>query len=308
MNRKFRVAIFGIGGVGGYIGGKLAGYYKDSPGTEVIFISRGDNKQAIIDNGLKVISAAGEMIVHPHLISNDPEEIGYVDLLLCCTKAYSLEDGIKSLEGCISSNTLILPLLNGVDSAARIRNIFPVASVLQGCIYIVSKLIAPGVIKQSGDFYSMHFGSDEVPQEQLVFVEKLFKEAGINVVLEDNILRKLWQKFSFLSPVATYTSAFNISLGKILDEPEHRDTLRDLMIEVLQLAGASGIELPADIVERNFELIAKLPYEATSSMQADFSAGKNTELETLTGFVAKKAKDYNLDLKNYDSLYQQLSG
>ena len=306
MNNKYRIAVLGIGGVGGYIGGRLAAYYAEHGDAEIIFIARGDNKQAIKENGLKVISAAGEQIVHPHLVSDDPNEIGPIDLLLCCTKAYSIEDSMRLLAACISKDTVILPLLNGVDNTERIKSIFPDAQVLYGCIYIVSKLIGPGIVKQSGNVYSLHFGSNEVPGEQLSSIEKIFKDAGINAIKEEDMIQTLWQKFSFLSPLATYTSATNMSVGKILAEEEHRNVLIGLMQELLRVALVLGIKLPDDTIERNLERMSKFPYEATSSMQTDFVSGKNTELETLTGFVVRNAGKHKLQVNNYEALYETL--
>lgn len=116
MTSRFRIAIFGVGGVGGYIGGKLAAHYSDSEDVEVIFIARGENERAIKSNGLRVTTPEGEQLVHPSMVTSLPQQIGVVDLIICCIKTYDL-DAISSLKSCITDDTAILPLLNGVDAS-----------------------------------------------------------------------------------------------------------------------------------------------------------------------------------------------
>ncbi len=306
MKEKYRIAILGIGGVGGFLGGKLAAAYSQSPDTEVIFIARGNNAQAIRENGLKLITPAEEIIISPDKVTNDPGQIGNIDLLICCTKTYDLEDSIRALSTSLTPATIILPLLNGVDNTEKIQALLPEAKVLHGCIYIVSKLIAPGVVQQRGEFYSLHFGGDETLTDEMHKLEELFKKANINAVLEENIEEKVWSKFSFISPIATYTSAHNISIGKILESDAHKSSLKELMAELLTQAKALNINLPADSIEKNFLVMEKLPYEATSSMQADFANNKPTELETLTGYVVRKAAEQHISLDAYADTYRLL--
>jgi 2-dehydropantoate 2-reductase len=306
MQKKYRVAILGIGGVGGFLGGKLAAAYGNTDNTEIIFVARGNNAQAIKENGLKLITASEEIIACPDSVADNATSVGEIDLLICCTKAYDLESSFKALSSSVTSKTMILPLLNGVDSTEKLKLLFPAAQVLQGCIYIVSKLIGPGIVKQSGEFYSLHFGGDEKLKCEMHKLLGLFQQANINVVLEDNIHEKMWSKFSFISPLATYTSAYNISIGMILESNEHTVSLKNLMSELIALAKTLDINLPVDCIETNILVMKKLPFEATSSMQADFANHKLTELETLTGFVVRKASEQGIKLDSYTEMYRLL--
>ncbi|WP_276133389.1 ketopantoate reductase family protein [Polluticoccus soli] len=299
MTTKYRIAILGIGGVGGFIGGRLAACYSGGGAVEVVFIARGENLEAIKKNGLQLTTAYGEDTVHPDIVTDNANEIGPIDLLICCTKTYGLEESLAAVKNAVTENTVILPLLNGVDNAERVAAIFPQAKVLHGLIYIVSKLVAPGVVQQKGEFHAVHTGSDSIPAGELGFIHEVLDQAGINHVPEKNIVEKIWSKFSFISPVASYTSAYNISIGQILEDTAHSHAVTQLMNEVIALAGSTGIQLPADTVAKNFEVMSKLPYEATSSMQADFAAGRKTELEKLTGYVVKQAAAHGLILSGY---------
>lgn len=307
MQKKYRIAILGIGGVGGFIGGKLAASHSHSDDVEVIFIARGDNGEAIKEHGLKLITPSGETTVYPDMVAGAGTAMGEIDLLICCTKTYDLESGVQALSSCITSRTMVLPLLNGIDSTEKLRSLVPSANILQGCIYLVSKLISPGVVQQRGEFHSLHFNGDKALPAELSGLLDLFMKSGINAVVEDNIHEKVWSKFSFISPVATYTSAYDISVGKILESGEHSMAIKTLMAELVGLAKTLDIHLAADVIENNFLVMGKLPYEATSSMHADFAANKPTELETLTGSVVRKAKEKGIRLDAYSDIYQLLS-
>ena len=108
MALKFRIAVIGIGGVGGYLGAKLAAKYAGSANTEIIFIARGDNAAAIRSNGLKLITSQGEETAHPALVTSQPETLGLVDLIFCCVKSYDLESGLAPFKECVSEKTTII--------------------------------------------------------------------------------------------------------------------------------------------------------------------------------------------------------
>ncbi len=95
MSNKYRIGILGIGAVGGYFGGKLAAKHRDSNEVEIIFISRGENAKAIAENGLKIITPAGEIVANPSLVSANPVEIGKLDFVLCTCKTYDLKSGLE---------------------------------------------------------------------------------------------------------------------------------------------------------------------------------------------------------------------
>ena len=162
MHEIKRIAFLGIGGVGGYYGGKLASCYAHSTEMEIIFIARNENEKAIREKGLLLRTASGEEYIHPKLISHDLVEIGTIDLLLCSVKAYNLEESLQQIQSCISPDTIILPLLNGVNNRTRIHALLPWVNCWQGCAYIVSRLIQPGIVHETGQWNQLLFGDDSI--------------------------------------------------------------------------------------------------------------------------------------------------
>ncbi|MBC5775073.1 2-dehydropantoate 2-reductase [Pontibacter sp. KCTC 32443] len=301
-----KIAVAGIGGVGGYFGGKLAQHYQDSDEVEIYFIARGENEKIIRQKGLTVETPTENFTAHPKLVTSDPTQIGEVDLLICCTKSYDLEQSILQLKPCISRNTVILPLLNGIDSYERIKAVYLENEVWEGCVYIVSRLTDPGLVTVSGDFNSLFFGSDNGTNTKLELALQLFKEAGISATLSQKIKQTIWEKYLFISTIATLTSYLDVSIGAILAKQENLDLLYSLLQELIQVGKAKGINLQEDSVQKTTARMAKLPYETTSSMHSDYQKGKNTEVDSLTGYVVKLGQQLQIPVPTYTRLYAAL--
>ena len=155
-----RIAIIGIGGVGGYFGGKLAKAFENSDQHEIIFIARGEHLKAIKENGLQLFTREGDYIAWPKIATDNPTEAGIFDLVFFCTKSYSLDSTAQQFSSCINKNTIVIPLLNGVNSAERLRAVLPKSEVISGSVYIIAHIEKPGVIHQEGGACKLTFGTD----------------------------------------------------------------------------------------------------------------------------------------------------
>ena len=308
MHEIKRIAFLGIGGVGGYYGGKLASCYAHSTEMEIIFIARNENEKAIREKGLLLRTASGEEYIHPKLISHDPVEIGTIDLLICSVKAYNLEESLQQIQSCISPDTIILPLLNGVNNRTRIHALLPWVNCWQGCAYIVSRLIQPGIVHETGQWNQLLFGDENVSGEIIQKVESIFTKAGINAKGIQQITPVLWTKFIFLSPIATMTTLLNAPIGAVLNEEQQKNNLFRLIQEIASIANAQGIGLPVTIVADTLNKIESLPFETYSSMHFDHYRGKKTEIDSLTGQVCKLGKSMGIPTPAHDEALALLKG
>lgn len=297
-----RIGILGLGGVGGYFGGLLAKAYQKSDDVEIIFIARGETQKAIAENGLKIVTDDSEMIVRPNLVSNDPSEIGVLDYLICATKTYDIEESFTSLKSCIKKETIILPLYNGVDAQERIKKILPDNEVLQGCVYIVSMIFSPGTIRRIGFYEKLFFGSKTASFSKMEELKNILQKAKVESYLVENIEETVWEKFIFISALASATSYLNQNIGEILSNSESKVTYIELLHEIEDVAQAKGLKLPHDIVAQSIQKLEKSPKEATSSMHRDLLAGKNTEALSLTQFVVNEGKKYGVKTPLYEKI------
>ena len=304
---KTRIGILGLGGVGGYFGGLLAKAYFESDAIEIVFIARGEIQKAIAQNGLKISTDVTEMTVFPSLVSNDPEEIKKLDYLICATKTYDIETSFESIKNCIAKNTIILPLYNGVDATERIQIEFPENVILQGCVYIVSMIELPGVVSKIGPYEKLFFGSKDGPFSKLNELQSIFKNAGIDSYLVANIEETVWEKFIFISALASATSYLNVNIGGILDNPENKAIYRSLVNEISAVAVAKGVLMSSDIVAQTIIKLEKTPKDATSSMHRDLLAGHKMEVNSLTKYVVSEGLKYGVETPVYQKILEKLS-
>ncbi len=305
MNKKTRIIIVGIGGVGGYFGGLLAKEYSNSNEVEIIFIARGEHLKKIKSDGLKIIIGEIEFTVHPFLATDNFAEAGPADYIILCTKSYDLEETIEKLNPCLGRNTVVVPLLNGVDSVQRIKAIIPHATVSEGCAYIVSHIKTPGVIENIGIVQKIFFGLDGTTDERFLILEKIMRQAGIDATFSQTISTLVWTKFIFISAIATATSYFDKTVGEVAEK--HNDILFNLIEEVKQIALAKNIAIDSDITEKALDRVKNVPYNNTTSMQRDFKNEKpHTELESLTNYVIKTGQKLNIPTPTYQKLYDTL--
>lgn len=300
-----RIAIVGLGGVGGFIGGRLADAYEGI--HDIIFFARGEHAKAIQSIGLKLQAHQTDITARPFCVTQKAEEAGPLDLIVCCVKSYDLETAMAPLHPCIHNSTMILPLLNGVDAAERLDKLFPQTDILDGCIYIVARLTEPGIIKVSGTNHLMHFGDRKGNSPRLQPTEALFKNAGIETHLSKNIQQTMWEKFLFISPIATLTSYLDRCLGEILSREEDKQQLIGLMAELKTVTEAKRIILSENIIDKHLTKMASLPYDTTSSMHSDFKKGGRTEIESLTGYVVKMGLEWSVSTPLYQTMFEKLS-
>jgi len=305
MSDKIKILIAGIGGVGGYFGGLLAKAYAGVENMEIYFLARGEHLEKIRNNGLKVIKGEVNFTARPFLATANTSEIGAVDYVVISTKNYDLEDIINQLKPCIANNTTILPLLNGVEAVQKIRSAFPNNLVPAGCAYIVAAIKEPGVVENMGNRQEIHFGLEGKSDKRLTKLEDIFKAAGIEATLSQEIAKVIWEKFIFLSCIATATSYFDKTIGKLLKE--HLSTLTELLNEVTAIALKKGIKLDSTIKAKAIEHYTALPADATSSMHRDYLNHKpHTELSSLTGYVVRKAEKLHLKTPIFNKAYLAL--
>lgn len=113
-----RIAIFGAGGIGGYLGGRLP-----QAGEEVVLIARGEHLQAIRDHGLRVDSVNGDFVATSALATDNPTEAGTVDAVILGVKAWQVTDAAKPMRPMIGSNTFVVPIQNGVEAHGQLASV-----------------------------------------------------------------------------------------------------------------------------------------------------------------------------------------
>jgi 2-dehydropantoate 2-reductase len=278
-----RIAVVGTGGVGGGFGAALA-----KVGADVTFIARGAHLAAIKSRGLQVRSDRGDIHLLPTRATDNPAEIGKVDIVLFCVKLWDVESAGETIKPLIGPDTAVIPLQNGVDAAERLIPILGSGAVMGGVAQISASITAPGVIQQVGTFMRMIFGElDGRHSQRGEDFLKLCLRAGFDATLSDQILTDLWMKFILLASNASVMAATRQPIGKLRDDPDLRPVFVAAYREVVDVGRARGIALPADAVDRIVELTSHMPAAMKASMALDLDRGNRLELPWLGGKVVE---------------------
>lgn len=300
--KPFTIGILGIGGVGGYFGGLLSRKYAKSNNVNIVFLAKPNTAEIIKKSGLKVITDTDEFVTEPDDVVSNPEQSPQLDVLICCTKSYDTETALRYFKQCISPDTIILPLMNGVDSRDRIRFICPGCEVLDGCVYLVSEVLSPGIIRQKGEVHSLYFGHGVHHEKKLKLLENTMQNAGIDAHYSPIIDQIVWEKFIFISSVASATTFMDKTIGEIRDNPGDFEILMQLLDEAISVAISAGAKIPLDIAEKTVKKIAELPADASSSMHKDYQNNRPTEYKSLTEYIVVLGESFQADTPTFKTI------
>ncbi len=288
-----RVAIIGLGGVGGYIAASLA-----KASIDVVGFARGEHLRVIKSKGLTIEEDSTSWTQ-----SLDARELsaadGYFDIVLFCVKSYDLRDSYREISPYIDSKSTILSFSNGVGNGDILRELSD-SIVLDGCVYILSHMEKVGVIRKKGKVFAAVFGGDAAATKSLNIV---FEKASLRTKTPDDIKTAIWKKYIFISAFATLTSYYDKSVGYIYEN--YYDEAKALLHEIASVAKVMGVNVDSDI-EKSLDTASKIPYDSSTSMHLDFQNAKHNELEGLSGYIVKEGRRSGVETPLMSKMYKEL--
>ena len=277
-----KIACMGSGGVGGFVGGRLA-----HAGCDVRFIARGAHLRAMQEHGLTIANAPqGDIHVPNVQASDDPAAFGSVDVVLIAVKLGDTDAAAQAIKPLVGPGTAILSLQNGVTKDDVLRREFGAAPVMGGVTYVATRLARPGVIEQTGTMQRVVIGEyDGRRSERAQALLEWLLRAGIAAELSTDIRRTLWEKFVFLVALSATTATMRTRIGPILANAQTRAFLLDIMREAVAVGRSLGVSLPEDFAQQRLAFADTVPQDMTSSLHHDLEAGRPLEIEWLAGAV-----------------------
>jgi 2-dehydropantoate 2-reductase len=285
-----RIAVMGAGALGGYFGARLA-----HAGHEVVFIARGAHLKAMLSGGLRIQSPRGDLHLTSIEATDDPARVRPADLVMISVKLWDTERAAEAARTLLNPGGAAVSFQNGVRKDEVLTRVLGASAVMGGVGYIAATIGEPGLIVHTGAMQKLAFG--EFDGTRSARAEALLQgctEAAIDAELSDDIKRRIWEKFVFLVAISAATTSMRQPLGAIRSNPETRAFLLDLMREVLAVAHRSGINLPADFVDRQLAVCERLPAEMTSSMHQDLKRGNRLELPWLSGHLVTLGREMDI--------------
>ncbi len=283
-----RIAVVGVGGVGGLLAGLLGRAGRD----EVVLVARGEALAAVRARGLEVEVPGGTFMSRPALAVEDPAEAGPCDAVLVAVKAWQVAGLAPRLAPLLTGGGVVVPLQNGVEAADRLAAALPPAQVAGGVIWVYAWSEGPGRVKQIGAAPRLVMG--ERPGAplgaRLEVLAAALAAAGVKAELAPDVAAAAWEKALLIGTLGLVGAVTRAPAGAIRDTPETRALLAGLMAEVAAVARARGVALAGDVVARTLAFVDGVPADATASMQRDLAAGRPSELDDQPGAIVRAAR------------------
>ncbi len=301
------IAVIGVGGVGGYFGGKLTSLLRSGRGLRVYFIARGAHLEAIKAHGLLLDTDEGQTVCRPTRALEDIAELPRVDMCLLGVKGYSLREVLIPLATRIHDGSMILPLLNGIDIYERIRSVIPQGIVFPACVYVGTHIERPGKVTQRGGSCTIHFGRD--PNNDFVNprVFDMLRRSNIKYSWSEDPYTEIWGKFIFIASFGLVTANSGRSIGEVMRSEELSGQVKNIMTEIHSIAMKKRISLPASILEDSYAKGSAFPFELKTSFQRDYEdRDRPDERDIFGGAIIRMGRELGVDTPATEAVYESI--
>jgi 2-dehydropantoate 2-reductase len=298
-----KFAIIGAGGVGGYLGVRLA-----QAGHELGWLARGNALAALRERGIALESPSGKAQLGPQRASDDAAALaaaGPVDVVIVAVKLYDLAAVAARIEPLVASRTRLLPLQNGVEAHAMLSSALPAATVLKGTVSIKSFARAPAEIVAKSDFCKIRIGGGSGPEVEAL-VAALNGCEAVSATFSPAIELDLWSKFVMLASFSAVSCMARATIGEVLGNAGAYRLLLDAAEEAAAVGRALGVELPQDIAALVELHTRDMPKAGRPSMLEDLDAGRPLELEFLSGAVVRLGAKAGVPAPIHEVAYKAL--
>lgn len=299
-----RIAVVGAGGVGGYLGARLA-----ASGEEVAFVARGAHLEAMLRDGLRIDSALGDLTVTPVRAAADPAALADApfDLVVIAVKLWGTEGAIAAAKPLVGPRTAVISFQNGVGAIDALSRAFGRERVLGGVVHIATAIGAPGVIKHTGNMERFTIGEPAGGiSPRVTAIVEAAKRAMVNAIASEDIQRAIWEKFIFLATFSGVATLARLPKAALFGDPDLKRLYSDALAETIAVARACGIRLPEDHADTVMRFSEGLPDAMKPSLLHDLERGNRLEVEFLSGAVARLGAEHGVDTPVHRTIYAAL--
>jgi 2-dehydropantoate 2-reductase len=293
-----RIAVYGAGAVGGYLGAKLA-----AGGADVTLIARGAHLEALQARGLTIVTQDGDRSTHAVRAVRDPADVGPVDIVLFLVKSYDTDEAAARLGPLIGPETGVISLQNGVDNEERIGAVIGTEHVLGGAAYILAAVVEPGLVRSGPARIVVGELHPGPPSERVRRFVEAARAGGVTAEASDDVRRLKWEKYVLLVAFSAVTAATQLTLGDIRASAAATAMLKAVMQEAWQVGRAFGVPLADDLVDRQFALILSQKDTEAASLRHDLVTGHRMELDALQGTLSRLGRETGVPTPWTDAAY-----
>jgi 2-dehydropantoate 2-reductase len=295
-----RIGIVGAGGVGGLLAGLLS-----RAGHEVAVVARGEALELIRARGLHVESPLG--VFTARVEAGTVADLAPVEALFVTVKTWQVREVVPTLAPLLRPDGIVVPLENGVDAPDECAVSLGATRAYGGICHVLSWLEGPGVVKHIGDGIRVTLGAWRAPVDARVeALQRALSEAGVAARITGDFSVALWDKFVFIASFGGVGAVTRAGAGPLRTLPETRRLLAGAFDEVCAVAQARGVGLRSETAVKAMTLIDTLPADAIASLQRDIVSGRPSELEALSGAIARLGAELGVPVPIHTMVYASL--
>ncbi|HTE77076.1 MAG TPA: 2-dehydropantoate 2-reductase [Xanthobacteraceae bacterium] len=278
-----RILVVGAGAVGGYFGGRLA-----QAGRDVTFLVRPSRAKQLRQNGLRITSPHGDVVLTPKLVTTEELDTPY-DLVFLSVKAYALNAAMNNFAAAVGPETMIFPVLNGMRHVDLLTKRFGEHAVIGGVCLVASEIDNEGRIVQLADFQQLVYGErngETTPRLQAL--DATLQGAGFDARLSTDIMQAMWEKWVQLASLGAITCLMRGTIGEIVAAPGGADLLLKVLDESAAVASACGHKASEALLARHAAVMTEPGSQLTSSMYRDLRKGAPVEADHILGDLIER--------------------
>lgn len=280
-----RFLIVGAGALGGYFGGRLL-----ETGQDVTFLVRPHRAETLARTGLVINSPCGNWTCSSPPVLLSREIKNPFDVIIVACKAYALEACMESFAAAVGSETLILPVLNGMQHIEKLCTRFGREHILGGLCEISATLGTRGEIMHLSQGHKLTFGElDDSLSTRAKQIADQLEKANFTTILSPNIRQEMWEKWVFIASLAGITCLMRATIGDIL-KAGGAAQIDAIITECLQIATAQGFAPRPPVMDRYRASLTAENSTLAASMLRDLEQGSPTEADHVIGNLLKEAK------------------
>ena len=297
MRKIERVSLIGLGAMGVFFAPRLA----ETLGAGFKVIANGARRDRLMQKGITVNGTNYHFIIETSDVQSEP-----ADLVIIAVKGYDLPQAIEDIRNQVGPDTIILSVLNGVESEKQVAAVYGEDHMLYSYMR-ASIAVKDGKADFNPDLGVVRFGEakndPENLSEKVLAVKELFDRCGIKNKVDEDMLKGIW--FKFMSNVAENMTCatFGVPFGAFQKSDDANYFRNKAMWEVIAIANKLGVDIGQNEIDRQNHTLGRIPYENKPSTLQDIEAGKHTEVDMFAGTVVRLGKELGVETPICEMFY-----
>lgn len=297
MKKIEKVTLIGLGAMGVFFAPRISAKL----GANFRILASGERKERLEKRGVTVNGINYHFPIITPDVEGDP-----ADLVIIAVKGYDLPQAIADIKNQVGPDTIILSVLNGVESEKQVAAVYGWRHMLYSYMR-VSIVMKDGKTDFNPELGVIRFGDakndPENLSENVLACKELFDACDIKNKVDDDMLKGIWFKFMCNVAENMTCAMFGVPFGAFQKSDDANYFRNAAMWEVIRIANKLGIEIGQAEVDRQNHTLGRIPYENMPSTLQDLKNGKHTEVDMFAGTVVRLGKELGIETPICEMFY-----